>query len=334
MELQKKLTDGLIKYINEGFRFGLIRRNESELKNGKIEEYFKDVDFKTISKGKYDGISLYKGRLYMTTFDSETLKSKRSNEWVGYVFPLSLEQNFAGGSYLDISDLIFEEFMSRKIYLKDEPQKLWNLYCTIDRKRGTTRMWLLGNTISRVCPYLKEWGIDGLLRRMKQGEIVKHIMKQDNNGEIEEIPILIEYCRATGQSSHTFGSHAGMLNTGEWQSDPQPHIEESKKNYDVLYRIIFQYSNFKFIGEFLQNKKDKNKLIWFIYPKYTEITDDIIVFSDVVKSSNLWNRNIYNCQNNKFLNKIFSYFTESNIFYSDDLTGTDFKQAIDFEIRK
>ena len=31
---------------------------------------------------------------------------------------------------------------------------------------------------------------------------------------------------------------------------------------------------------------------------------------------------------------LFKTFKESNIFYSSDLCGTDFKQVIDFEIRK
>lgn len=62
-----------------------------------------------------------------------------------------------GASYLDVDDIIFEEFMSRNVYLPNEPNKLMNLYATIDRKRLTTRLWLVGNTISRVCPYINEW---------------------------------------------------------------------------------------------------------------------------------------------------------------------------------
>jgi hypothetical protein len=31
---------------------------------------------------------------------------------------------------------------------------------------------------------------------------------------------------------------------------------------------------------------------------------------------------------------LYNTFRENNIFYSDDLCGTDFKQVIDFEIKK
>ena len=80
-------------------------------------------------------------------------------------------------------------------------------------------------------------------------------------------------------------------------------------------------------------QKDKN-LMWFIYPKNTEFDDKIIVFSDEVSESRFWFRDIYQTNLPKRIIKIIDTFRESTIFYSDDLTGTDFKQAIDFSIRK
>lgn len=48
-----------------------------------------------------------------------------------------------GASYLDVEDIIFEEFMSRSTYLSNESNKLMNLYATVDRKRLKTRLWLV-----------------------------------------------------------------------------------------------------------------------------------------------------------------------------------------------
>ena len=53
--------------------------------------------------------------------------------------------------------------MSRTTYLHDEPNKLLNFYSTVDRKRGTTKLWLVGNTITRVCPYIQEWGLNDII---------------------------------------------------------------------------------------------------------------------------------------------------------------------------
>ena len=46
-----------------------------------------------------------------------------------------------------------------------------NFYATVDRKRLTTRLWLVGNTISRVCPYINDWGLHNIISSQKQGTI-------------------------------------------------------------------------------------------------------------------------------------------------------------------
>lgn len=124
-----------------------------------------------------------------------------------------------------------------------------------------------------------------------------------------------------------------MIDSGDWQTEPQPKLPESYSKYKVLYRIGFQYQGFKFLGEYLKGTIDKHP-IWFIKPFVKEF-DNIIVFSDIIKSSKKWQRNIYDITiNNDRIKKILNNFRENNIFYSDDLTGTDFKQAIDFSIRR
>ena len=50
-----------------------------------------------------------------------------------------------------------------------------------------------------------------------------------------------------------------------------------------------------------------------------------------------YNKNIYNLNkriNPKLRDLIDKTFCESNIFYATDLCGTDFKQCIDFIIKK
>ena len=60
------------------------------------------------------------------------------------------------------------------------------------------------------------------------------------------------------------------------------------------------------------------------------------MISNVIKTSPLWQRDIYDITlNNKKVHDILrDTFHESMIFYSSDLCGTDFKQVIDFTIRK
>lgn len=129
------------------------------------------------------------------------------------------------------------------------------------------------------------------------------------------------------------GNAKAMIDEGAWQTFPQPHLPKSYNEYIPMYRIGFEYQGFRFLGEYLKDKSS-NEHIWFIYPKYDEFKDGTLIFSDTVKQSKYYQRNIYDITiNNDRLKNLLSTFRESNVFYSDDLCGTDFKQAIDFKIR-
>ena len=124
--------------IKNGTRFILMRRWREEISTDLIEKYFDDVDIMKITNNKYNCITMYKKQLFLSFYDHETTKTVRG-EKIGYAVALSTEQKYAGGSYLDVTDIIFEEFMARGVYIANEPDKLMNFYSTIDRKRGIVR---------------------------------------------------------------------------------------------------------------------------------------------------------------------------------------------------
>lgn len=257
---------------------------------------------------------------------------------------LNLEQHYAGGNYTDCDDIIFEEFMARGQYITKEPAKLENLYSTVDRKRGVTRVWLAGNTITRVNPYMYEWGLQQKITRQKQGTIiVEDIPVKNSDGEqiLDEndrpvfTTIACEYCAQYGRTNFAIGNTSSMVNSGAWQTDPQPKLPKSYKEYKVAFRMIFQYQAFMFISELLRDN-DSN-ICWFIYPKkpLSEIKKGSIVFSDRILVGSNYQRNIYDPSfRDKKLRLLLDTFRESNIFYSSDSCGTDFKQVIDFTIKR
>lgn len=303
-----------------------MRRWKTDITTVWIEKYFSDVDVNRLTNGKYNNISTYRNTLFFGNVD-ENLKVKRG-EKIGYVVPLSGEQHYSGASFLDVDRIIFEEFMERGIYIAKEPSKLMTFYSTVDRKRGTTKLFMVGNTISRVCPYLHEWNLQKVVRNMRQGEI--KTIDIDNDGT--QIKMALEYCKSSGGKKLAIGNASSMIDSGAWQSSPQPKLEKSKKEFEILYRIGFQFQGFRFLGELLTDSKD---VFWFIFPYTKDFSKDILVFSDVIKKEKNWQRDIYNISiKNSRLQKILNTFRENQIFYSDDLTGTDFKQAIDFIIRK
>ena len=116
--------------IKKGSRFILMRRWREEISSDLIEKYFDDVDIMKLTDNKYNCITMFKKQLYLSIYNNEDGKIKRV-ERIGYVVALSTEQKYAGGSFLDVTDIIFEEFMSRGIYINNEPDKLMKKYALI-----------------------------------------------------------------------------------------------------------------------------------------------------------------------------------------------------------
>ena len=220
--------------------------------------------------------------------------------------------------------------MSRSQYIANESTKLMNFYCTVDRKRGTTKVWLVGNAISRISPYIQDWGLDEIFRRQKQGDIdVVEVKNEDT-----EFTIAIEYCKNSGGKQMSITDT--MIDKGLWQTVEQPKLPYSLSEYDVEYTFGFQFKKFKFLCQVLTRRNDNiSDYIFFIKPYYKEFAKNCVVFSDSINSSPYWQRDVYTTNfANDNLNRLFDNFRERKIFYSDDLTGTDFKQAIDFVIRR
>lgn len=324
---QVKHKKAVEHYLATGKRFILVRRWREDISNLWIEQYFADVDVAKLTKNKYNCISQYRKVLFFSNYDVETNKLTRG-EKIGYVMALSTEQHLSSASFLDVDIIIFEEFMERGSYLPHEPDRFQIFYSTIDRKRGTTKVYMVGNSITKVCPYIKEWGLDSIFKSIKQGEIKTKIIHNEEN----DVKIAIEFCGASGGKTMAFGNSKSMIDTGAWQTFPQPKLPKSKNEYETLYRFGMQFKGFKFIAELLTDSDDT---CWFVFPYYKEFDSDLVIISDEIKTSKYWQRNIYSITiKNEKLQNILNTFTEDKIFYSSDLCGTDFKQVIDFNIRR
>lgn len=124
-----------------------------------------------------------------------------------------------------------------------------------------------------------------------------------------------------------------MIDSGVWVYDKQPKIDV--KEFDVVFRFGFQFKEFRFLCEIMTKKENANDFIFFIKPYVKNFNNHTIVISDVIKPSIYYQRDIYNITiPNEKIQNILRDFRESKIFFSDDITGTEFKQCIDFSIKR
>ena len=87
----------------------------------------------------------------------------------------------------EVNTILFDEFLIREQYLKDEFVDFMNVVSSLIRDRDGAVIYCLANTVSKYSPYWKEFGIDGV-ETMEQGEIRVY-----QYGE-SELSLAIEYC--------------------------------------------------------------------------------------------------------------------------------------------
>lgn len=301
-------------------KFIYLRRWKEDIKTKFVEEYFGDMDIKKITKGAYDSITAYNGFLYYCNTDANGNRVKAKE--IGRYCALNEYERYKSQTFVNYEFIIFEEFITDSIYLTDEPRLLQQFVSTVARHKPINVL-LIGNTLSRVCPYFSEWCLEGVLRqRIGTIEVYHHHME---DGSI--IDIAVEYCANASGVKNTmfFGQTAKQIVSGEWDTHDVPKLPKQKDAYEKVYEVEVEYQRFRFVMELLVEKQEGGVIV-YIYPLTSKrkilrkLTNE---FSDSVFIS----ARLDTTKRPEYL--ISECFRLGKVCYSDNLTGSDFKSVND-----
>lgn len=307
----------LINAYNSGkCTFALIRRYQEDIKADFIEHYFADNerhdgkrgDVLKITRGEFDCITVYRNTIYFgITQDGK----KKPIQACGRVFALALDERYKSTQYPEITDIIYEEFVTSKLYLRNEPDRLLNLVSTICRS-NTVKVWMIANTISRICPYFQEWCLDKI-PRMQAGTIDTY--------KLDDTIIAVEFAPSrSAKNKMFFGAASKSIQGGQWDTKPMPHLPRPYTDYDKIYEMYVRESGFTFKLEYLLDP-DCNAVL-YVYPYTKTCKDDIPILSAEFTVSPMIRP--YLKRNIKAECRIAALYQERKICYASNLCGADF----------
>lgn len=315
----------LEEYIKHKKKFVYLRRYDTDMKNWQVERYFSNVpgfDVRKITKNPNAYISAKNGEIWIC--EKELVNGKwKTNfiESIGYTAALNQDEHFKSLNFPDAVYIIFEEFVTTKMYLPDEVQKLFSLVSTILRLEEGI-VFLVANTISDVNPYFRYFEFTNISYQ-EIGTIDTYL--NDNTTCIVWLTSTLSD-DDTGEKvkSHKmfFGERGKMIKNASWDRDRKRLLEGSRKEYNCLYSMVFRFFNKLFLMELLE--KD-NKHIWFISPKTSPIKAGTRVISDDLVEEDICTIGFIPLTKNE--SRAFSLLKQGKIAYSDNLTGTQFLQA-------
>lgn len=304
-------------YAGNG-KFVYIRRWDREVKASVAANYFDDCPIETITNGKYNRAYARQGNIYLINDNNENPLEDKMH--VGHYISLNRAVNVKSNVFTDVKWAVFEEFITDDAYLYLEPEKLMQVISTYFRDNDG-HVFMVGNTITRVCPYFSYWCLKGALTQ-KQGtiEIYHHTC---DDGDV--VDIAVENCAPVEKKNNMFfGSAAKQIVSGEWQTRDMPKLPRTQLEYDVIYEIDFEYQMFRFCLQLLVEPKEGGVLV-FVYPMtkkrkiYRKIRD---TFSDLPNVTNKLDPRI------KPEAIMIDCFRLNKVCYATNLCGADFTQIM------
>lgn len=315
--LEKALTD----FVKNGKQFAYLRRWQEDLRPAKANTIFNSIiENGLVSKltgGEWTDVTYYSGKWYLCRYDDEGKRELLENP-IGYFFALSSMEHDKSTSYPCITNIIFDEFITRSMYLPDEFVIFCNVLSTIIRHRTDVTIFMLGNTVNKYCPYFNEMGLKHV-KDMQQGTIDVYRYGDTN------LTVAVEYIKPnrTGKPSDFYFAFDNpkltMITGGTWEIDIYPHCPQKYKPKDIVFTYYIMFD-----GDILQCEiVNINDLMFtFIHAKTTPIKDpdnDIIYSCDYDVRPN-YRRNL--CYDKTRLGKkLLWFFQNDKVFYSTNEIG-------------
>ena len=310
----------------------LIKRNDVDIKIDKVEGYFMDRDANAVSlatKGEWEYVKVYRSKLYFARDDVDDeghITTERSDYPIGHYFAINQAKHYKSTGYPDIKTILVEEFITDEGYLRDEPTKLMHLLSTILRKDDKgVKVYLIGNTLSRVCPYFAEWGLTRI-KKQKVGTIDTYEMQTDAG----PVKVAVEYCPPSPHKSKLFfGRAAKSIQGGAWQTGEFPRLVGDIKDYEEVYRLCYiSVDEFKFNLVLLVHNKEGYPVV-YVYPTSENRSLPDRVLTGAYSTDPLWTPCLNSDSPAEDL--IAKCFALNKVVYSDNQCGQDFKDSTQVE---
>ena len=317
------LKHGLEQYFKDGSQIAYIRRWKEDITGKRGQAVFSALvennEIVKLSNGKFTGIHYYTGRFFLCNYDNGK-PIYNDNDVIGFLFALTDVEHDKSTSYPKVNNIIFDEFLTNKLYLPDEFVTFMNVVSTIIRRRETVKIFMLGNTVNKYCPYFNEMGLTNI-QTMLQGDIDLY-----NYGE-SGLTVAVEYCKTDKseqrkESKKYFAFNnpkLQMITGGAWELAIYPHLPMKYKPIDVLLTYYIDFADNIYSCEIIE--KD-GITFTYIHEKTTPIKDleNSLIYSLQHNPKPNYNRNILS-PITKIQKKIRWYFITHNVFYQNNNVG-------------
>lgn len=324
------LKQSLKDYFAGGKQMAYVRRWKEDITGRRASQLYAGIcdagEVEKLSGGLFKGIHYYAGKWYLCNYDDNNKAVYGDSDIIAYAFALSDVEHDKSTSFPNIGLIVFDEFLSSKLYLNEEFVLFMNVVSTIVRRREDVKVYMLGNTVNKYCPYFEEMGLVNI-PKMTQGTIDVY-----RYGE-SSLTVAVEYCAPTADSSKPVHKYFAfnnpkleMITGGAWELNIYPHLPTKYRPGDIMLTFFIEFSDRVYQCEAISVGE-----ISFIYihDKTTPIrdSDSALIYSLGHHPEMNYNRSVYK-PTSKAQEKILWFFRNDRVFYQDNNVGDAVKNYL------
>lgn len=305
-------------FFKTGRKGAYIRRYADEITPANMKFLFSPFEelIEKKSKGKYNKIGFRGKQFNIGLYDFE--KSKwLSQEPLCFVAALNTWENSKGADKGVVGTILFDEFLTRRMYLLNEFTSFQNVLSSFIRDRGDAKIFMVGNTVSFYSPYFAELGLKDI-KEMQAGDL--NCFTFENGAKIA-----VDYCSSVGENKASakffnFNSKKpNMITTGQWDIPDYPHYGKSIDfKREVRFKFFIKFEEDILCGNIVSKRNEA-----FIY--IHQQTKDVDLDEECLYSKTL-DSNPLHCvafrQGQLEVQKlIFNLISHNRVFFSDNHVG-------------
>lgn len=316
------LKYGIERYLKTGEQMAYIRRWREDLRGKRAENLFANHVanglIEELTDGKFNEVFYLSNKWFLSYYDKDKNKRYPDSTPFCFGFCLSEQEHEKSSSYPNVTTIVFDEFLTRRIYLPDEFMLFMNLLSTIIRQRDNVKVFMLGNTVNKFCPYFQEMGLKNV-GVMEQGTI--DIYRFGEHGAT----VAVEYCDTIVKqkpSNKYFcfdNQNLQMITGGKWELAVYPHLPCKYKPKDVLFVFYIKFNDAILQGNIIQ-VGDEN--FCYIHQKTTPIKDEdnSLIYSLEMNGKPNYKRKLIS--NASYVeSQVSRYFATDKVFFQNNEIG-------------
>lgn len=329
------LCIGLDLYHNYGTITHYVREVRAQITQAKVETLFTTIiKFDYISKiteGRWNYI-IYKPlqkKWFLSNRDKEGKITEVDSKY--FMYDMSLDDNYNyKSSYVchDADFIIFDEFCS-PYYKRNDFVVLCDLISTLKRKRLSSIIVMLSNTIDRNSEYFDELEIRDFIDVACLGESEYHSTSKGTMVYCEIAKSkMTESKRINNELFFGFmNKNLGAITGEDWATENYPHIEFNKDDYTTIARNIYILVNQTYLQFEIINHIEIG-LCALVHKSNIPYKNDAIIYTtaDISKYNQIYGQG-YGSELDRL---VWDILVEGNrVFYSNNTIGAKLKHYID-----